>query len=377
MAFVAACLLMLCGAGVQAEPSWWSSRNVTDSSVARDYAPVILGQLKWMATNACDELEAYFPGGAGDEIWSMVSGFSGTNNYYVVNVGQLKYVSSNFYSRFIDAGFTNDYPWTSATTDDVDNAVASIGQMKHLFNFDISEDGDSDTLSDWWEIYHFGSITNETGAGDYDSDGLVNSNEHLYGTDPTDTDTDDDGTDDKEEVDLGSDPLDADSHPAAISGTISYGSIQTGTVWVVAVTTSNSWATANSTNMAAPGSYVISNVLNQVNYWAKSYRDSNDNGSHDYWEASGTYVSSPIYLTNDVTDIDITLTDPTDDLDSDGLEDWWEMYYFGNTNSASGGDYDGDGISDAAEFLHGMDPAVAAVADTNGVINLLVLTPME
>ena len=46
-------------------PSWWTSRQVLDAaSATNDYAPVNLGQLKWIATNAAAELDVLLPGGA-------------------------------------------------------------------------------------------------------------------------------------------------------------------------------------------------------------------------------------------------------------------------------------------------------------------------
>ena len=42
-----------------AEPAWWTGRGVlATNAVVADFAPALLGQLKWMATNACDELES-------------------------------------------------------------------------------------------------------------------------------------------------------------------------------------------------------------------------------------------------------------------------------------------------------------------------------
>ena len=51
-----------------------------------------------------------------------------------------------------------------------------------------------------------------------------------------------------------------------------------------------------------------------------------------------------------------------DDLDYDGLPDWWELRHFGNldqvgsSNQGDNWDYDGDGVSNLAEFNAGTDP---------------------
>ena len=48
------------------------------------------------------------------------------------------------------------------------------------------------------------------------------------------------------------------------------------------------------------------------------------------------------------------------DSDRDGLSDYWETQYFGTLVQSGGGDYDGDGYSDAYEFENGTDPVVPA-----------------
>jgi len=53
---------------------------------------------------------------------------------------------------------------------------------------------------------------------------------------------------------------------------------------------------------------------------------------------------------------DLLATDITHDSDQNGLPDWWEKYYFGNTGIDPNGDEDLDGLSNFQEFLHGTDP---------------------
>lgn len=48
--------------------------------------------------------------------------------------------------------------------------------------------------------------------------------------------------------------------------------------------------------------------------------------------------------------------DEDEDLDGDGLADWWEYYYFGSTNAAVDADDDGDGYTNALEFADETDP---------------------
>lgn len=47
------------------------------------------------------------------------------------------------------------------------------------------------------------------------------------------------------------------------------------------------------------------------------------------------------------------------DTDGDGMDDNWEIAHFGNLSRDGTGDFDGDGMSDLAEYLAGTDPTNA------------------
>lgn len=69
---------------------------------------------------------------------------------------------------------------------------------------------------------------------------------------------------------------------------------------------------------------------------------------------------------NSITETVIHYSVPAD-TDNDGLPDVWELFYFGNLTNTPAGDPDGDGQSNAYEFLHGTDPTVFNVSgDTDG-----------
>lgn len=67
-------------------------------------------------------------------------------------------------------------------------------------------DTDTDLLSDNWEIIYFGTLT-RNGTGDFDLDGLTDSQEYTLGTNPSSVDSDGDGVPDAEEVTTGTSPL--------------------------------------------------------------------------------------------------------------------------------------------------------------------------
>ena len=208
-AAVTFCCLMAIGLAAD-YPQWWiDSGVVNQQATVNDYAAANAGQLKWMATKAADHLDAGLPGGAGPEVTDLVTGFLPVNNYQVINLGQLKNVAKPLYDRLIEEGYTDSYPWTETTADDVNYAVANLGQMKTVFNFDLLLDTDEDGLADWWETMHFGGLTGQTGQDDPDEDGLANCDELSNATDPQDADTDDDTLPDGWECRYGLNPHDS------------------------------------------------------------------------------------------------------------------------------------------------------------------------
>ncbi|OVE76011.1 hypothetical protein BVX97_02565 [bacterium E08(2017)] len=179
------CLLIVAGLAfaVRADyPQWWQARGVIDqAATTNDYAPAVMGQLKWMASNAQDELEANLEGGAGTAIPSVLGTWlpDGVDHAPVL-IGQAKYISSLFYDRLIAEGVFTQYPWSADIGDDMDFAPANIGQIKYLFNFNLTGDLDSDGIPDWWETRH----GVDDPLADPDGDGLDNETEFLVGENP-------------------------------------------------------------------------------------------------------------------------------------------------------------------------------------------------
>lgn len=125
-------------------PSWWFSRGViVSNSAPNDYAPITLGQLKWMVWNAYGELES--KGAAGYELTAMIEALTQSNNYALANLGQVKNLAAPFYDRLYEIGQTNvmptnmpgEYPWGNGQPPN-DYAAANIGQTKYIFSFDLA-----------------------------------------------------------------------------------------------------------------------------------------------------------------------------------------------------------------------------------------------
>jgi hypothetical protein len=148
----------------------------------------------------------------------------------------------------------------------------------------------------------------------------------------------------------------SNSYPVCVSGTISYSGILTGPVRMVAVTASNDW-TGPMASIPFPGPYANDRVAVGTSYWFKAYRDSDEDRLCDYWEAQGAYAANPVDVTDDVSGVDISLSNPGDDNDADNLPDWWEMHYFGDLDEGPGDDEpDGDGLVNSNEYTEGTDP---------------------
>ncbi|MBI2441692.1 MAG: hypothetical protein HYV35_10010, partial [Lentisphaerae bacterium] len=309
-------------------PAWWSARGAVDHNLAaNDYAPINLGQLKWIAAKASDEMNAYF--GAGANVMAVVNAFSSANNYYPATIGQVKYVAQRFYDRLYElnlintfpSGMAGHYPWGNAPANDY--APALIGQVKYVFSFDSAKDTDGDGLSDWREV----ALGTNPYDPDSDNDGLLDGWEVAHGLNPLNPDTDGDGYSDGMEVQWGSDPLSASSIPgASISGSLSYVGPQAGTIHVVLAANADGSGIIQSLTLSQPGAYTFNNVPALRNYWLKAWRDSNGNSSKDFWEAQGDSVVNPVYLAGNVVNANITLADPV--ADGDTLPDWWEIMWF-------------------------------------------------
>ena len=100
--------------------------------------------------------------------------------------------------------------WTVVFDDEIpDNAMQPDGTP---FVPDTGEDTDNDGLSDSWERLFFpDSLTELSGDGDNDGDGLTDKQEFESRTDPTKEDSDGDGLNDKAEIDNGTNPRSSDT----------------------------------------------------------------------------------------------------------------------------------------------------------------------
>ena len=159
-------------------PSWWVDYGVVDTNATpNDFGPINQGQLKWIASQAARVIADEFPGFAssGTNITTLLATLApGANEYRPVNLGQLKFVAAplydflfahlavpgvaNYYAPVYPSGSALPYPWSGSTNLPNDYALATIGQAKYVFGFNLGWLGMANTnawangVPDWWAV---------------------------------------------------------------------------------------------------------------------------------------------------------------------------------------------------------------------------------
>ncbi len=120
----------------EAYPKWWGASGVVTDDISNDFKPINQGQVKWMATQAYEEIKALWPDGDA-AIDGVMATFSNTNNHRPVNIGQLKRVAQPFYDFRSSFGIGDPYPWVEIPGYDDDYAICNGGDLKEFFFWEL------------------------------------------------------------------------------------------------------------------------------------------------------------------------------------------------------------------------------------------------
>ena len=161
------------------DPAWWATRGVITQSPASNLSPATIGQAKWMVSQALAEMETQLDTSHYQTLKSEVEAvmdlsasvtqedFDNQRKFLVI--GQLRASAQPFYDILHshypawlenqlagnqtkdvnDSG--NFYSWTTATTDDQNKALATVGQLKAVFSLRFEVDTKPNGLPDFWE----------------------------------------------------------------------------------------------------------------------------------------------------------------------------------------------------------------------------------
>jgi len=92
--------------------------------------------------------------------------------------------------------------------------------------------------------------------------------------------------------------------------------------------------------------YSLGGDLGAGTYTVEAWIDGNDNWQYDPGEPFGRRTIS---ISGDFSPPGQNVT-IRDDSDNDGLEDWWELHWFGSLHETGDSDFDNDGLTNRAEY---------------------------
>ncbi len=104
--------------------------------------------------------------------------------------------------------------------------------------------------------------------------------------------------------------------------------------------------TLASLSLPAGTNYLLGAGLAAGTYQVRAWIDGNGDNNYDLGEPFGMREVT-VSGDSSATHMDVTIND---DTDVDGLEDWWEVHWFGDLEQTRSTDYDNDGLSDGEEY---------------------------
>lgn len=206
-----------------------------------------------------------------------------------------------------------------------------------------TNDTDSDGLPDWYEVHFFNSLSNSA-TSDTDGDGFTLMDEFIRGYHPRVADLIQDGGISRRRS--ASTLIILDTNYV----TVTRSSVPAGIVSGVDVVLLG--ATSAVSEPGAPGGY--------------RFTDWRVNGQRIADELGYALGGFTFTVTNS-TVVTATFLLETNDVDADGIVDWYEQRYFGSLANTALTDTDGDGFSLKDEIIRGYHPSIFDLIQDGGI----------
>lgn len=208
---------------------------------------------------------------------------------------------------------------------------------------DAATDTDGDGIADEWEQRYFGTLDRATAISDFDNDGLLDLNEFIQATNPSNNDSDGDGILDAEDAFPSDSQYQADTDNDGLA---------------------DKWELAHFASLEI----------------SDGSQDSDGDSATDLAEFIAGTPPTPDRDGDGVADVVDAFPDNAaykTDADNDGLADEWEYQYSYPGDFSADDDFDQDGRTDLEEFLAGTSPVMKnlnAVEDILAVVQGQIIT---
>ena len=227
----------------------------------------------------------------------------------------------------------------SQVTTRVEQATVAIAHY-----LPTAEDSDTDGVTDWFELNQFGDL-NSGPDDDADGDNFSNAQEEALGQEATIRDEVEDG-----------------GVTARRSKVITYA--DTSMVAYTMKSTPAGFVEESTGYVEQNASITTTNLHGETNGYTFAY-----------WAVNGLRQVSPNGLSLSQVTVPISATTmiiahylPTgEDNDTDGVEDWFEIYQFGDLSQSPDDDMDGDGFSNRQENEMGQEALIIDEVEDGGV----------
>ena len=174
---------------------------------------------------------------------------------------------------------------------------------------DLSIFTTSDLIGDWWDVVETVTRPSATNILTW-AHAFESSGSRFITLGDAELDSDEDGVPDSEELLVyHTSPTNSASIPLSVSGEVTYWGSETGSVYVVATTVSNSWQIGNHVELTSPGAYTNERIAVGRAFWHGAFLDLDGDGMRSTWEPHGRYSETGLAVTSSVSGVDIEMDD--------------------------------------------------------------------